>query len=77
MSKYKLDMYFTHSLGHGLGIDVHEAPNITSKSEVVLKENMVFTIEPGIYIENKGGMRIEDLVVVKKDGVEVLTTLEK
>jgi Xaa-Pro aminopeptidase len=77
LSKFNLEKYFLHSLGHGLGIDVHEYPNINSNSEVVLKENMIFTIEPGIYIEDKWGMRIEDIVLVTSDGAEVLTSLSK
>ena len=56
---------------------MHEYPNISANSEVVLKENMIFTIEPGIYIENKWGIRIEDMVLVTSDGVEVLTSLSK
>jgi len=64
--------YFVHSTGHGVGLDIHEYPNINSRSEVILEENMVFTIEPGIYLANKFGVRIEDTVVLKKDGALVL-----
>ncbi|MCM8781854.1 MAG: Xaa-Pro peptidase family protein [Candidatus Omnitrophica bacterium] len=64
---------FGHSLGHGVGISIHELPKISLKSEQILKPDMVFTIEPGIYIENMGGVRIEDMVRVTQTGCEVLT----
>ena len=57
--------YFIHSTGHGIGLDVHESPNITSKSTTKLKKDMAITIEPGIYIPNKFGVRIEDSVIVR------------
>ena len=66
---------FTHATGHGLGIDVHELPIVTSNQsqDVVLKPGMVITVEPGIYIEGVGGIRIEDDILVTKDGYEVLS----
>ena len=57
--------YFIHSTGHGIGLEVHELPNISTKSTIQLKENMAITVEPGIYIENKFGIRIEDSLIVK------------
>lgn len=69
--------YFTHSLGHGVGLDVHEFPNVSPTSEVALKENMVFTVEPGVYIHRVGGVRVEDMVIVTKKGGRVLTRIAK
>ena len=60
--------YFVHSLGHGVGLDIHEWPFINLKNETVLKEGMVFTIEPGIYIPGKFGIRIEDMVAINYNG---------
>jgi Xaa-Pro aminopeptidase len=65
LKKYDLDKYFTHSLGHGVGIDIHEYPYLSAKSNDVFKENQVYTIEPGIYINGKFGIRIEDMLCVK------------
>ncbi|MGJ8527309.1 M24 family metallopeptidase [Maritalea sp.] len=65
--------YFTHRLGHGLGIELHEPPYISASSEVVLDEGMVFSIEPGIYLPGKFGVRLEEIVILRADGPEVLS----
>jgi Xaa-Pro aminopeptidase len=64
--------YFIHSTGHGVGIDIHEYPNINSRSDIILENNMVFTVEPGIYLNEKFGVRIEDTLVMKKGKAEIL-----
>ena len=68
---------FGHSTGHGVGLDIHEPPNISPNGDIILSENMVITIEPGIYLENKFGVRIEDMIEVKKDGYFNFATLPK
>ncbi len=68
--------YFGHGLGHGLGLEVHEPPSIRPRSELVLQEGMAFTVEPGIYLPDRFGIRIEDAVVVCKDGFEFLSDPE-
>lgn len=64
--------YFVHSTGHGVGLDIHEFPNINSESDVIIEDNMVFTIEPGIYLPDEFGVRIEDTVVMKNGKAEIL-----
>ncbi len=65
--------YFGHNLGHGVGLKVHERPTLGSRSEESLKAGQVFTVEPGLYFSGYGGVRIEDMVLLKEDGIEVLT----
>ncbi len=69
--------FFTHSLGHGIGLEIHERPLVSAKSTDTLKENSVITIEPGIYLPEVGGVRIEDDVVIRREGNEVLTKAPK
>lgn len=77
LRKAKLDKYFTHSTGHGVGLEIHEPPRLGSKQTEELRAGMVVTIEPGIYIPGKGGIRIEDMVLVTPTGCEVLTPVGK
>jgi Xaa-Pro aminopeptidase len=69
--------YFGHGLGHGVGLNVHEDPFINADNKDILQEGMVFTVEPGIYIPEQGGVRLEDMVRVTAHGAEVLTPLSK
>jgi Xaa-Pro aminopeptidase len=72
-----LGRYFTHSTGHGVGLEIHEAPRVAAGQKEVLKPGMVITIEPGVYFPGKWGVRIEDMVAVSEDGCEVLTPTGK
>ncbi|WP_349358376.1 M24 family metallopeptidase [Stappia sp.] len=69
--------YFVHRTGHGLGIDGHEPPYITAASETVLEEGMVFSIEPGIYLPGRFGIRLEEIVILRADGPEILSSLPR
>ena len=68
---------FGHALGHGVGLEIHERPKLAQNSDDILKSNMVFSIEPGIYLPGEGGVRIEDLVVLKESGSEVISKSPK
>lgn len=69
--------FFTHRTGHGLGIDIHELPFVSSINEEIMREGMVFTIEPGVYVPEIGGVRIEDDIVVTKEGGLVINRFPK
>ncbi|OPY84427.1 MAG: putative peptidase [Syntrophus sp. PtaU1.Bin208] len=77
LAKYGLDGYFTHGTGHGVGLEVHEAPRIAKNSDAILVEGMVVTIEPGVYIPGQWGIRIEDTVLVRENGADILTKMPK
>ena len=72
LSEFGYGEYFIHNTGHGIGLEVHEAPNISSKESKLIKAGMVFTIEPGVYLPGKFGIRIEDLILVTKKGAVLL-----
>ena len=69
--------YYVHGTGHGVGLEIHEMPMINKRGSTVLQTGMIFTIEPGIYIPGKGGVRIEDTVVLTEDGARALSGVKK
>ena len=69
--------FFPHATGHGVGLDVHEAPRLSPKSDDILDSGMIVTVEPGIYIPDTWGIRIEDMVLVREDGCEILSKMAK
>lgn len=76
-AELELEQYFGHSLGHGVGLEIHEAPTVNKKNDEVFADGMVFTLEPGIYIPEAGGIRIEDMVRMTKNGGYTMTGAPK
>ncbi|MEG1822048.1 MAG: Xaa-Pro peptidase family protein [Clostridiales bacterium] len=76
-AEFELENYFGHSLGHGVGLEIHELPTVNKKNDMVFKPNMVFTLEPGIYIPQAGGVRIEDMVRMTPSGAFTMTASPK
>lgn len=77
IKRYGYDEYFGHGTGHGLGMEIHEAPRLSRTDETVLVPGMTVTVEPGIYLPGFGGVRIEDVVVITETGIEILTRAPK
>ena len=77
LQKKGLGKYFTHSTGHGVGLEIHEAPRVAKGQQEILQPGMVITIEPGVYLSGQWGVRIEDMVVVTEQGCDVLSPTQK
>jgi Xaa-Pro aminopeptidase len=77
LKRTKLDRFFTHSTGHGVGLEIHEMPRLSAGNEAILLAGMVITVEPGVYLPGKCGIRIEDMLLVTERGYEVLTPVSK
>jgi Xaa-Pro aminopeptidase/Xaa-Pro dipeptidase len=77
LGTFGLDTFFLHGTGHGVGLEIHEIPSLSTSSDAILEENMVVTVEPGVYMPGWGGIRIEDTVIVKNGGCEVITRSDK
>ena len=73
LAENKLEEFFGHSLGHGVGLEIHENPRLSQSSPVLFREGMVVTVEPAVYLPNQFGIRIEDMVLVQKSKCEVLS----
>jgi len=77
LRRTKLDRFFTHSTGHGVGLEIHEFPRLAAGSDTILQPGMVITIEPGVYLPGKCGIRIEDMLLVTERGYDILTPVSK
>lgn len=76
LGQFKLDKFFGHALGHGVGLEIHESPRLSQTNEAVFREGMVVTVEPAVYLPGKFGIRYEDMVLVKKGKSEVISDID-
>ena len=77
LKRARLDRFFSHSTGHGVGLEIHELPRLSARSDEALRPGMVVTVEPGVYLPGRCGIRIEDMLLVTESGNEVLTPVSK